>query len=166
MLDKITIYTKSTGKLWKVFSKLASESTDGFAYTDKEMQKFYEQLSMMKNNVVLKNGEQLNGIENVIPGHSILTSAPEEPKQTVGDLLEEREHSYGDFMTNAILSQRLKSVMRESQNWDKLPMDMKESFEMMAVKIARLLNGDYTHIDGWRDCSGYSTLIADRLQKA
>jgi hypothetical protein len=187
MLNKITVYTKSDGKLRNIFSKTASESTDGLAYSDKELQKFYEQLSAMKNNLVIKN--EVNGIFTMtdkgltyegIPfliGDLELQNVPSDRipgkvtwvkdfKQTVESLLVEREHSYGDYMTNAILSQKLKTVMRESHNWDKLPMDMKESFEMMAVKIARLLNGDYAHIDGWRDCAGYSTLIADRLQKA
>lgn len=173
MLNKITIYVKSTGKLWAVMSKEAKESTDGFTYSEKDLQKFYEQLSSMKNNLVIKN--EVDGTLTMTDKGLTYEPIAELPiasieivslKQTVEGLLEEREHTYGDYMTNAILSQKLKTVMRESQNWDRLPMDMKESFEMIAVKLARSLNGDYTHIDSWKDVAGYATLISDRLQKA
>jgi hypothetical protein len=35
---------------------------------------------------------------------------------------------------------------------------------MIASKIARIVVGDYDHIDSWVDIAGYAKLVADRLQ--
>ena len=41
--------------------------------------------------------------------------------------------------------------------------DQAEALDMIAHKIARILNGDPNHHDHWHDIAGYATLIADRL---
>lgn len=42
--------------------------------------------------------------------------------------------------------------------------DQKEALEMIASKIARILNGNTNNEDSWRDIAGYATLVADRLK--
>lgn len=37
-------------------------------------------------------------------------------------------------------------------------------FEMIAHKIARILNGDPNYADNWHDIAGYATLIDLQLQ--
>jgi hypothetical protein len=53
--------------------------------------------------------------------------------------------------------------MRNSPNCEALPADMKESLEMTATKIGRILNGNPNLHDSWHDIKGYITLVADRL---
>jgi hypothetical protein len=53
--------------------------------------------------------------------------------------------------------------MRDTPGWDNLPDDMKESLEMMATKIGRILYGKPEHHDSWHDLGGYAKLVADRL---
>ena len=36
---------------------------------------------------------------------------------------------------------------------------------MIAVKIARILNGDPNHFDSWIDIAGYATLAAELILK-
>ena len=72
----------------------------------------------------------------------------------------DREHGYREL---ALIAQNLKSAMKHSPNWNKLPADMRESLEMVASKIARILNGDYNYLDSWADCIGYLQLVAERL---
>ena len=42
--------------------------------------------------------------------------------------------------------------------------DQIEALDMIASKIARVVNGNPNHIDSWIDIAGYATLVADRLQ--
>lgn len=57
------------------------------------------------------------------------------------------------------------AAMRHSPNWQKLPADMKESLEMVALKIGRILNGNPSYIDSWTDAVGYAQLVVDRLER-
>jgi len=36
---------------------------------------------------------------------------------------------------------------------------------MIATKVARILNGNANHIDGWHDISCYAALVARRLER-
>ena len=84
-------------------------------------------------------------------------------KATVSSTLAERGSRYGDFSSHATITQNIKRAMVESPNWNFLPDEMKESLEMIAHKIGRILNGDPTYADSWHDISGYATLIENEL---
>jgi hypothetical protein len=81
---------------------------------------------------------------------------------TIQKTLKQRQKTHGDFVTHAQISQDLKNVMRE-HGLDELDADQIEALEMVAHKIARILNGNPNHHDHWHDVAGYSTLVADRL---
>ncbi len=89
----------------------------------------------------------------------------ETPVTDINFILEERGSSYGDFGSQALISQNIKAAMRHSPNWQKLPADMKESLEMVALKIGRILNGNPTYADSWVDIVGYAQLVVDRLER-
>lgn len=77
--------------------------------------------------------------------------------------LAERGAVYGRFVDQAEISQSLKRVMRSAPGWQELPNDMRESLEMVAHKVARILNGNPDHVDSWRDVGGYVALVEKRL---
>lgn len=83
--------------------------------------------------------------------------------QDVDAILNQRHNQYGTFSEQCLISQNLKSAMRHSPNWQKLPADMKEALEMTATKMGRILNGDFTYDDSWADIAGYAQLVVDRL---
>lgn len=83
----------------------------------------------------------------------------------VNQLLDGREKRYGSFENNARYSQTLKAAMK-GEAWDALALDQKEALEMVAHKIARVLNGDPNYADNWVDIAGYAQLVANRLEKA
>jgi len=83
--------------------------------------------------------------------------------QDIDATLTERGSRYGDFVTHAAITQRLKDVMHDYPNWKKLNPDQKECLEMIAHKVGRILNGDPNYHDSWHDITGYSKLVADRL---
>ena len=79
--------------------------------------------------------------------------------------LADRGKTYGAFKGQARLTQTLKTVMRTGDNWDdEMADDMREALDMIASKIARILNGDPTHKDSWHDIIGYAKLIEDTLE--
>ena len=82
---------------------------------------------------------------------------------TIEKTLKQRQKTHGDFATHAKISQELKNVMREHGLYE-LDADQIEALEMVAHKIARILNGNPNYFDSWHDVAGYSTLVADRLK--
>lgn len=86
-------------------------------------------------------------------------------KSTVQSTLAQRGDRYGSFEKHAEISQRLKKVMRKTNGWEELLPHQKESLEMVAHKIARILNGDPNYSDSWHDISGYATLVDDILKE-
>ena len=80
--------------------------------------------------------------------------------------LAERVARYGQFKDHARISQELKRVMQKTDGWNNLGATGREALEMIAHKIARVLNGDPTYIDNWVDIAGYATLVAERLEEA
>jgi transposase-like protein len=92
--------------------------------------------------------------------------AEAEADTDVDAILDERAATYGSFISVALFAQEMKELMRsalDEQNAG-LQADHQEALDMIASKIARILNGDSSHIDSWIDIAGYATLVADRLQ--
>lgn len=77
------------------------------------------------------------------------------------NILANRQKTHGNFLENANLSQSIKDVMRSSINWEKLTDMQKESLEMIALKISRILSGDKDFRDHWDDVVGYARLGGD-----
>lgn len=57
----------------------------------------------------------------------------------------------------------LKDVMHEVDGWNNLTASQKEALDMIQHKIGRILNGDPTYDDNWKDIAGYATLVAEEL---
>lgn len=81
---------------------------------------------------------------------------------TVKKILDQRKKTHGDFNTHAVISQQLKSVMAQ-HGVHELNANQIEALEMIAHKIARVLNGNPNHRDHWDDIAGYATLVAQEL---
>ncbi len=82
---------------------------------------------------------------------------------TIETTLAEREARYGSFTGHAALSQNLTKVMHAAPKWGDLSDTQKEALEMIAHKIARILNGDPGYGDNWHDVAGYATLVENEL---
>ena len=83
--------------------------------------------------------------------------------KSISEILAERGKRYGSFDGNASISQSLKHQMAAQDNWVTLQDDQREALEMIAHKIARILNGDPNYVDNWVDIAGYAKLVSDRL---
>lgn len=83
--------------------------------------------------------------------------------QTIQEVLIERGNRYGSFDGHAAITQGIKDVMQRTKNWKELTPSQKESLEMVAHKIGRILNGDPSYLDSWVDIVGYTQLVVDQL---
>lgn len=77
----------------------------------------------------------------------------------MSDILDEREKTHGDYYRVAMMAQELKDVMRRGKNWKTLDDTQRETLEMIASKIGRILSGNPHEVDHWRDIVGYAALI-------
>ena len=81
----------------------------------------------------------------------------------IKEILTETGSRYGSWDTNSAISQDIKKAMVGGIAWNDLPPYMKESLELIATKISRILNGDPYYADSWDDIGGYVKLVTDEL---
>lgn len=81
----------------------------------------------------------------------------------INETLEERGSRYGEFMDQARIAQEMKRTMRRGKSWGLMRSDQQECLDMLANKMARILNGDHDYIDSWHDIIGYTSLVEKRL---
>lgn len=79
------------------------------------------------------------------------------------DILAARKSTHGEYADHASFTQQIKDICHASRNWQRMNSHQRETLEMIAHKIGRILAGDPNFDDHWRDIAGYATLTADRL---
>ena len=77
--------------------------------------------------------------------------------------LAERGTRYGVYTKHAQITQDLKTVMHGTAGWAGLSAHQKETLEMIAHKVGRILNCDPNYHATWHDIVGYAKLTADEL---
>lgn len=82
----------------------------------------------------------------------------------INDTLSDRGSKYGPFPEHARITQNIKRAMMDSPNWFNLTDSQRESLEMQAHKIGRILNGDPNYVDSWHDITGYAKLAEDETR--
>lgn len=81
----------------------------------------------------------------------------------IDSLLDERGKTHGDFAVHAFITQELKHVMQSQQNWLRLSPAQRETLDMIAHKIGRVLAGNPHHADHWDDIAGYARLVSKEI---
>jgi hypothetical protein len=91
----------------------------------------------------------------------------------IEETLQERGNNYGNFHTQANLTQTLTAIIDQHYNSvhrdedgviNPLPHFMKESIHMICHKLARIANGNPYYEDSWHDIGGYSQLVVQILE--
>lgn len=90
------------------------------------------------------------------PDGVILAAAPQ-------IVIETRESSHGDYSKQAACARAIKDII--DHDAEGLTPAQRESLDMIAVKISRILNGNPNEPDHWLDISGYATLVHNLLTK-
>lgn len=79
--------------------------------------------------------------------------------------LAERQSQYGSFEDVAFVTENIMAILAKarSNGLQDLPHTHRMALYMIASKMARIVNGDFNHLDGWHDIGGYSKLIEDLI---
>lgn len=94
----------------------------------------------------------------------------EDPCEKCHDLVDQeatlraRGDKYGDYTMMAARAQRIKELFETSPNWHAMPDWHRETLDMIATKLSRILCGDFNHADTWHDIGGYAKLSEDRCR--
>ena len=108
--------------------------------------------------------KDIEKVGDIIIAHRELEPDPwmlfESPTEAI---ITERGSRYGKFKDGADIMQSLKDTMRDVDGWNNLTASQKEALDMIQHKIGRILNGDPTYDDSWKDIAGYATLIVNEL---
>ena len=84
---------------------------------------------------------------------------------TIQQTLNEREQTHGKYDEHASITQCLKDTLHHTDGWDLLSPSQKETLEMTAHKIGRILAGNPNTTDHWVDICGYNQLIVNQLEE-
>ena len=84
---------------------------------------------------------------------------------SIEQTLAERQKTHGDFLTHAMIAQSIKCQMFNADGYSNLTANQREALDMIAHKIARILNGNPNTHDHWHDIAGYAILVAKELEK-
>lgn len=84
--------------------------------------------------------------------------------ESLDTLLATRGATHGNYDNHALVSQNLKNSITPWYNPDHTTVH-RESLEMIAHKIGRILAGDPNFRDHWDDIAGYARLAAERCSK-
>lgn len=74
------------------------------------------------------------------------------------ELLKERAKTHGNYDQTAKTAQMIKRLFQHSPAQMDFSERQKESLDMIAVKLARIMCGDPHEPDHWRDLAGYALL--------
>ena len=83
----------------------------------------------------------------------------------VAETLGQRENRYGEYRNVSTTAQQLKEALRAGASWSIMEPYMQESLDLIANKLARIVNGDPFYDDSWHDVGGYAKLVEIELSK-
>jgi hypothetical protein len=96
-----------------------------------------------------------------LPAHHSHYSFLQEIEMSPTDLLiQERHSTHGDFAENARISQEIKALFTRQMGWELLTPVQRESLDMIALKLSRILSGKPDEQDHWDDIAGYARLAS------
>lgn len=83
----------------------------------------------------------------------------------VETLLEERGRTHGNYEDHASITQRTKDIWRAAPKWRSLNYSQRETLDMIAHKVGRILAGNPNHQDHWADIQGYARLVEKEVER-
>ena len=78
-------------------------------------------------------------------------------------ILNQRKATHGNFASVAAVAQELKECFHHGERWNRLSDQQKEALDMIATKLARILNGEPDFSEHWLDVKGYVDLVLATL---
>ena len=107
-------------------------------------------------------------IREHVNSHQIANDAGENTTMTVDETLKQRGNRYGSFKNHANLSVALRTTLFQHYSQthpegESLSAVQIEALTLICHKLARIVNGDPSYDDSWKDIAGYAQLVVDDL---
>ncbi len=90
---------------------------------------------------------------------------PEEIKDLVQGILDERGEQYGDYNEMCQVIWGLKKEIHPYALKRGMSPFVAEALDLICTKIGRLCTGNAQHIDTWQDIIGYATLVVRQINR-
>lgn len=88
----------------------------------------------------------------------------EQVMTSIEKTLQERAKTHGHFESHSRIAQSIKTQIFNAHGYSSLNAVQRESLDMIAHKIARILNGNPNVHDHWHDIAGYAELVRRDLE--
>lgn len=82
---------------------------------------------------------------------------------SIAETLEARAKTHGDYSDHARVTQAIKDALKSGPSYARTTAHERETLDMLAHKMGRVVCGDPHEHDHWHDMAGYATLSADRI---
>ena len=83
---------------------------------------------------------------------------------TIDATLADQEARHGSFPDQCETASALKALLHASKRWRTMTPVQREALDMIAVKLARICNGNPDDVDHWHDLQGYARLVEIAIQ--
>lgn len=114
-----------------------------------------------------KNGDKLMESIAQLNNQETVKVTIDELKHRVGvdATLAERQATYGCFEDVAFVTESVMGVLSKARpnGLSDFPHTHRMALYMIASKMARIVNGDFNHLDSWHDIGGYAKLIENLI---
>lgn len=77
--------------------------------------------------------------------------------------LKQRHGTHGEFRDNAQVTEDIMDILRAAPQWKHMPAFSKTAIYMIVHKLARIVCGDFSFDDHWKDIQGYAKISEDRF---
>lgn len=124
----------------------------GRYYAMEDAQSHYDLTGRVKPHDIIKIGGMAMG--------TISNNAPQ--LDALGATLAARAATHGEYLDHARVTQELKAVIRSGPSYENCTDHERETLDMIAHKIGRIVSGNPHFTDHWHDIAGYARLSEDR----
>lgn len=120
----------------------------------------YAGIEQVRQSIKVKSGSDSNHELDAM-SFGIIGARAAQASGGVDATLAERQSTYGNFEDVAFVTENIMSVLAKVRpdGLKDLPNAHRMALYMIASKMARIVNGDFNHLDSWHDIGGYSKLI-------
>ena len=127
----------------------------------------YAEIEQVRQSIKVKSGSDSDHAADAMSYGimGLIADTNHARQQSIEATLKERQSTYGSFEDVAFVTENIMSVLAQARvnGLNDLPHTHRMALYMIASKMARIVNGDFNHVDGWHDIAGYAKLVEDTI---
>lgn len=142
---------------------LRLQQPEALPFIDDEPQSLndqYAEIKQVRQAIKVKSGSDSDHAVDAM-AYGFIGAGAAQASGGVDATLKERQSTYGNFEDVAFVTENIMAVLSSvrTNGLSDLPHTHRMALYMIASKMARIVNGDFNHLDSWHDIGGYSKLI-------